>query len=93
MSKRGGYRMATLDSGKRVKVVSHDGVDGYVCRWTSGCSGCGDDREGVSSHQGSGCSECGYTGKRVQGWWEPLDPMWWAKLDAKCEPEMATVLP
>lgn len=67
------YRMATV-AGKRFRVVQMHGVDGYVITWTSNCSGCSDDRENVSCDVGSGCSECGYTGKSRQAFWLPLDP-------------------
>jgi len=65
--------MATV-AGDRFRVVQMDGADGYVVRWTAACSGCSDDRENVSCDVGSGCSECGYTGKRRDSFWVPLDP-------------------
>lgn len=39
------------------------GEPGFNESFTSCCSGCGDDREGYCPEQGSGCRECGYTGK------------------------------
>ena len=49
-------------------------IDGEVCdlaRWTQACSGC---YEGLDSMKelGGGCDECGYTGKRRQGFWAPI---------------------
>ncbi len=42
-------------------------LDGFVlfvgASWTDSCSGCGD---------GSGCRECGYTGKRRWSVWVPV---------------------
>ena len=67
------YRMATVAK-RRVRIVEMYGAPGYVVRWTSRCSGCSDEREGVSSDVGAGCSECGYTGKSRQAHWIPLDP-------------------
>jgi len=65
--------MVTVDDA-RFRVVQKDGADGYVVRWTAACSGCSDDRENVSCNVGSGCSECGYTGKCRNSFWTPLDP-------------------
>ena len=63
-------------------------IDGIVCElasWTDSCSGCfeGGEYMGLAynylydhkagCHIGSGCSECGYTGKRRREWWLPID--------------------
>lgn len=39
--------------------------------WSQACSGCYEGRD-ISNGTGSGCSECGYTGRRKQGWWAPI---------------------
>ena len=44
----------------------------YNTSFTAACSGCSDDGEYASSSIGSGCHECGYTGKRVQHWPVPV---------------------
>jgi ribosomal protein L37E len=53
-------------------------IEGEVCEhgsWSSGCSGCGDDREGHYNERGGGCSECGYTGRVRQSMWFPVKDM------------------
>jgi hypothetical protein len=81
---RGGYKMATLPDGKRVKVVEFNGILGHEVAWTDSCSGCYETNEGyapagapfdekANCHLGSGCHECGYTGKRRSVAWVPLD--------------------
>lgn len=60
-----------LDRRRRYAVI-----DGEVCsygEWTEACSGCHEGMEyGGNGRQGSGCHECGYTGKRRTGWWSPI---------------------
>lgn len=60
-------------------------INGEVChiaRWTSHCTGCLESNEGhhvgeypfdekAGCHVGSGCHECGYTGKRRHEMWVP----------------------
>mgnify|MGYP003664493551 CR=1 FL=1 len=62
--------------------------NGQLCTygtWTESCSGCfeGGEYDGLVHHYlfdnkrqcsiGSGCDECGYTGKRITGWPEPVE--------------------
>lgn len=66
---------------KRVKMI--DGVPHIRIVYTSSCSGCfeGGDYMGLAHnypydkkagcHIGSGCKECGYTGKRRHDFWMP----------------------
>ena len=57
-------------------------IDGVVCesvQWTRPCSGCSCDGEYPCSCckvRGGGCSECGYTGKRRESLWLPVDREW-----------------
>lgn len=60
----------------RVRVVLYLGFEGYVIRWTDGCSGClergdygtihysGGYDQKLKCEIGGGCEECGHTGKR-----------------------------
>lgn len=64
--------MAILD-GKRVRVRYRNKVRGHFIKFTAVCSGCTDERENVTCYIGGGCYECGYTGKRVQRMWLPLN--------------------
>lgn len=59
----------------RRKVVVLDGVEGYNSAFTATCSGCFESLDGqpcgsypwdkkACCYIGSGCHECGYTGKR-----------------------------
>ena len=50
-----------LDRRKNYAIIQ--GEVRQLATWTSTCSGC----------EGSGCSECGYTGRRRGGMWVPLD--------------------
>jgi len=67
---RGGYRMrlvtdyAGTGAPRRVRVVRHLGHLGYWLPVTRECSGC---------LGGSGCFECGYTGKRRGQWFVPFN--------------------
>lgn len=73
------------DEGDLHQVVRYDGMDGFVVRWTASCTGCFEfgDYGGLAHlypwddkakcRIGAGCSECGYTGKRVQEHWVPFD--------------------
>lgn len=55
-----------------------DRIDGewhVLCKWTSHCSGCTEVPECTSApERGSGCFECGYTGKIRHYEWLPLYP-------------------
>jgi len=64
----------SLDGGvkQRVMVVWHKGEPMMVCRWTHTCSGCTEYVEGQLAYGPSGCSECGYTGKRRNASLVPL---------------------
>ena len=82
-------RYVTIDNGDGVKskhkLVIRRGWDGYVVRCTVSCSGCCDLGENCGSERlypfdkkagcrvGSGCDECGYTGKRRVDVWTPLE--------------------
>lgn len=71
--------------GKRHKVVTSNGQEGYVARVTMSCSGCTEMGEYMSNinghpydnkarcHVGFGCEECGFTGKRRREMWIPFD--------------------
>lgn len=53
-------------------------IDGEVCtlhRWSQPCSGCTCDYETIGTLQsiGSGCSECGYTGRSAISMWIPVN--------------------
>jgi hypothetical protein len=73
------------DEGKRHRVVLLNGKEGYIARWTTECSGCFEAGEYMGNagnypyddkaqcRVGSGCDECGYTGKRRMEWWTPFD--------------------
>lgn len=77
------YRRDAL--GHRRLVVVFDGRDGFEVRFTTSCSGCfGPGEYGGREHDyeydpkarcylGSGCNECGYTGKRRRVEWVPFD--------------------
>jgi hypothetical protein len=61
------YRTVTdFDGNKsRHRVVIHRGFEGFIARWTSVCTGCSEHGEYTAGPDiGSGCHECGYTGKR-----------------------------
>lgn len=85
-------QMRRADDGKLYRVVTFDGMPGFVVRWTSSCSGClevGEYGSGeglypfdekAKCHVGAGCSECGFTGKRRQEHWIPFDSAaWWER--------------
>lgn len=72
MAERRRYRENHL--GGRSLVVVVDGEEGYVIRYTRSCSGCDETGEYTGpSERGSGCEECGYTGKRRSEEWVPFD--------------------
>lgn len=70
---------------RRVRVIEFEGRNGYAVTYTTACSGCFefgdygglahnyayDEKHGC--HVGSGCDECGYTGKRRQSQFIPFD--------------------
>jgi len=59
--------------GKRYLVRTWRGVDGFIIKFTTDCSGCNDYSEGVLVAGPFGCHECGYTGKRRRTEWVPFD--------------------
>lgn len=69
--KKSRRRYVRLIDGTRVLVVPFNGQDGHIVRWTTSCSGCDEIGE-YANGRGSGCSECGYTGKRRREEWVPL---------------------
>ena len=83
-------RYRTVEEVGRVKVVMHEGFEGYVVRWTEACTGCHETEDGhpvgryawdskAKCDVGSGCHECGYTGKRRRVEWIPIDITAWDK--------------
>jgi len=72
----------------RTKLI--DGVPHIFINYVSSCSGCHETNEGYEIYQngkpiyaydeknriflGSGCHECGYTGKRRHRFWMPENP-------------------
>lgn len=87
------------------KVVVVDGVDHFVVRWTDSCSGCfeageycglahlypWDEKAGCSV--GSGCRECGYTGKVRRAELVPFDSAGFEQRFANQVANAATVKP
>jgi len=79
------YKMHTLPSGHRVRIVLWHGCKGYESKFTTSCSGCFEAGENMGRagdypydsraccYVGAGCAECGYTGKRRQEHWVPLN--------------------
>lgn len=68
-----GYRMATLNDGKRVRVVMNGRRRGFVVRFSESCSGCTEIPEYTTGpERGIGCEECGYTGRSRREEWIPL---------------------
>ena len=49
---------------RRRKYFLWEGVVCFHIKFTSICTGCCDDSEYANDSIGSGCCECGYTGKR-----------------------------
>lgn len=68
------WEAADAMAGKRLdRRRNYMVISGKVCEssdWSSPCSGCSDD---FCSGRGGGCRECGYTGKRRDGMWIPVD--------------------
>lgn len=73
---------------RRVRVVMHDGFEGFMVRWTDACTGCFEYVDGhapmgsvwdskAKCHVGVGCHECGYTGKRRREEWVPFNVVEW----------------
>lgn len=72
------------EEGKRRKIVMWEGREGYELTVTTSCSGCcelGEYGSNPNGHGfdvkhncyvGSGCDECGYTGKRRGPFWAPF---------------------
>lgn len=83
-SRRGRLRFRTDSEGVRRLVVTYDGVEGYEATFTDSCTGCYEVGENGSNEHlypydydagcrlGSGCHECGYTGKRRHRVWTPF---------------------
>lgn len=69
------YEQAEAVAGRRLdRRRNYAIIDGRVAEsasWSQACSGC---YEGYDSYHaaGSGCDECGYTGRRRQAHWVPL---------------------
>lgn len=66
--------------------------------WTTSCSGCFETEDGhpvgeypwdakAHCHVGGGCSECGYTGKRRDGWHSPAQLLQNARGEPHGQPE------
>lgn len=70
---RSGYKMRRDGEGRRRKVVTMNGIEGYWAHATGNCSGCTEWSEGQIISGPSGCDECGYTGRRVWEWFVPFD--------------------
>lgn len=50
-------------------------IEGEVCEsasWTDDCSGCTDIGDYGTKYGPTGCTECGYTGKRRNSQWIPI---------------------
>lgn len=87
------WREAERLAGERVdrrRSFARDGATLLeVCTFTDACSGCfeGGEYGGLAHHYawddkakcrvGSGCHECGYTGKRKWSQWVPFVPAKW----------------
>jgi hypothetical protein len=56
---------------RRVYGVVKEGELCFMASYTIRCSGCTEDSEYSFSLIGSGCRECGYTGKRRINEWQP----------------------
>lgn len=69
------YKQADQMAGRRLdRRRNYAIIDGAVfesARWSQACSGCSIGW-GSLNGCGSGCSECGYTGRRRSGAWVPL---------------------
>jgi hypothetical protein len=78
-----GFKYLTKEQAEKRSKVKLDGRrkyfmwDGLVCvaeSYTIACSGCTDDSEYSCARIGSGCHECGYTGKRRCNFPCPVNP-------------------
>lgn len=58
-----------LDRRKNYMIIDEKVCESVV--YTDACSGCVPDEEYVHYTRGSGCRECGYTGRSVRGEWMP----------------------
>jgi len=56
---------------RRCNYAIIDGKVAEACNWSQACSGCYEGHN-IDSATGSGCVECGYTGRRRSGAWVPL---------------------
>jgi len=67
------YEKAVVLSGRKLdRRKNYAIIHGEVmesAQWTAPCSGC---HEGFFGDAGSGCHECGYTGKRINRMWVSL---------------------
>ena len=67
-----GTRRYVVQGDRRYLVVAVNGKPGIIVRWTDVCYGCTEFLDGHLIYGPSGCSECGYTGKRRRAEWVPL---------------------
>jgi hypothetical protein len=74
IGKREAEKLSGLKLDGRRKYFLWDGLVSFSAKFTTVCSGCSDDSEYSSSNIGHGCSECGYTGKRVMSFPCPANP-------------------
>lgn len=58
-----------LDGRRNYAII--DGEVAESCQWSAACSGCYEGHN-IEHAVGTGCSECGYTGRRRNGAWVPL---------------------
>ncbi|TXH48097.1 MAG: hypothetical protein E6Q97_25525 [Desulfurellales bacterium] len=59
-----------LDRRKNYAIIN--GLVAESCVWSQACSGCYEGYDS-STATGSGCGECGYTGRRRLGQWVPIE--------------------
>lgn len=74
LTKQEAEKLAEIKLDGRRRYFLCDGVVSYKAKFTHACSGCADDSEYSAPTIGSGCSECGYTGKRVNSFPCPANP-------------------
>jgi hypothetical protein len=74
LSKQEAENIAGIKLDGRRRYFLWDGIVSYAEKFTTACSGCSDDSEYSTASTGAGCSECGYTGKRVISFPCPVNP-------------------
>lgn len=92
------YRTIDMGDGEKSRhlVVEWNGKEGFIVRFTTTCSGCFESEDGHpvgdypvdpkhNCYIGSGCDECGYTGKRRHEEWIPFDLSDWPEWDEESE--------